>query len=169
MTLEGLVQVTRSVGILAMIGTIAIGASACSKSKSSTPSETQTAGDVRTPNAPMTVTGCLRAGKLADTYVLTQDAANTGAQETANYQLVGVDGVDLRKYIGERVQVDGVLASQQELESRSTPAPARQADKGKEKPTGTAGKPTVQTETEVDMRTLQVKSVNPQGGKCEMK
>lgn len=164
-------EVKRTVGIFAVVGTMAMGASACSKSKSSTPSETQTAGDVRTPNAPMTVTGCLRAGNLADTYVLTQDAANAGAQETANYQLLGADGVDLRKYIGERVQVNGVVASQQEVESRSAPAPARNADKDKDKdkPTGTAGKPTVQTETEVDVRTMKVSSINPQGAKCDMK
>jgi len=153
-------------GTLAIAVTIAMSATACSKSKSEAPSETQVAGDVRTPGVPMTVAGCLRAGNLSDTYMLTQDASNTGAQATANYQLVGVDGVDLRKYIGERVQVNGVLATQQEVASRSTPAPARQKD---DKPTGTTGKPTVQTETQVDIRTLQVKSVNPQGGKCEMK
>jgi hypothetical protein len=110
----------------------------------------------------MTVTGCLRAGEASDTYVLTQDASNTGAQKTANYQLVGAKSVDLRQHIGERVQVTGVLAKQQEVATRSTPT---QEDKA----TGTTGKPTVQTETQVDMRTLQVSSVNPQGGKCETK
>jgi hypothetical protein len=155
------VQVTRMVGVLAVTGTMAIGGAACSKSKSETPSETQVAGDVRTPGAPMTVAGCLRAGSLADTYVLTQDAATTGAADTANYQLLGADGVDLGKHIGERVQVTGVVASQQEVASRSKPT--------EEKPTGTVGKPTVQTETQVDIRTLQVQSINPQGGKCDMK
>ena len=85
-----------------------------------------------------------------------------GVAQTANYQLVGVKGVDLRQHIGKRVQVTGVLATQQEIATRSTPT---QQDKA----TGTAGKPTVQTETQIDMRTLQVNSVNPQGGKCEMK
>jgi hypothetical protein len=156
-----MVQVTRMMGVLAVTATVAMGGAACSKTKSQSPSETQVAGEVRTPDAPMTVTGCLRAGNLADTFVLTQDASNTGAQETANYQLVGADGVDLHQHIGQRVQVTGVLASQQEVASRSTPT--------QEKPTGTAGKPTVQTETQLDIRTLQVKSVNPQGGKCDMK
>lgn len=159
-------QVTRMVGVFAVSATLAVAGAACSKSKGEAPSETQVASEARTPGVPMTVAGCLRAGNLADTYVLTQDASNTGAQGTANYQLVGADGVDLRKYIGERVQVNGVLASQQEVASRSTPAPAQQKD---DKPTGTAGKPTVQTETQIDIRTLQVKSINPQGGKCEMK
>jgi hypothetical protein len=148
-------------GMLAVAGTLAMAGAACSKSKSEVPSETQVAGDVRTPGAPMTVAGCLRAGNLADTYVLTQDAANTGAADTANYQLVGTDVAELGKHIGERVQVTGVLASQQEVASRSTPK--------QEKPTGTAGKPTVQTETQLDIRTLQVQSVNPQGQKCDMK
>jgi hypothetical protein len=156
------VQVTRIVGALAVAGTMAIAGTACSKSKGDVPSETQVAGEARTPRVPMTVAGCLRAGDASDTYVLTQDASNTGAPDTANYQLVGVKEVDLRQHIGERVQVTGVLASQQEVAARSTPA---QQDKA----TGTAGKPTVQTETRVDMRTLQVNSVNPQGGKCEMK
>ena len=65
-----------------------------------------------------------------------------------------------RLFIGERVQVSGVLASQQEVASRSTPS---QQDKA----TGTAGTPTVQTQTRVDMRTLRVNSLNPQGAKCE--
>jgi len=155
------VQLTRMVGVLAITGTLAI-VGGCSKSKSEVPSETQVAGDVRTPGVPMTVAGCLRAGEASDTYVLTQDASNTGVAQTANYQLVGVKGVDLRQHIGKRVQVTGVLATQQEIASRSTPT---QQDKA----TGTAGKPTVQTETQIDMRTLQVNSVNPQGGKCEMK
>jgi hypothetical protein len=159
------VRRTRIAGVVAILGSLTIGGFAC-RSKGEAPSETQVTSDVRTPAAPMTVAGCLRAGNLADTYVLTQDAASTGAQQTANYQLVGADGVDLRKYIGQRVQVDGVLATQQEVDSRSAPAPARKAE---DKPTGTAGKPTVQTETQVDIRTMQVKSVNPQGGKCEMK
>jgi hypothetical protein len=156
------VQATRMVGVLAVTGTMAVAGAACSKSKSEVPSEAQVAGDVRTPGVPMTVAGCLRAGEASDTYVLTQDASNTGTQETANYQLVGANGVELRQHIGERVQVTGVLAQQQEVATRSTPA---QQDKA----TGTAGKPTVQTETQVDVRTLQVSSVNPQGGKCEMK
>ena len=120
------------------------------------------AGDVRSPGVPMTIAGCLRAGNLSDTYVLIQDASNTGAEQTANYQLVGVDGVDLRQHIGKRVQVTGVLASQQEVATSSTPTQENKA-------TGTAGKPTVQTQTQLDIRTLQVKSVNPQGGKCDMK
>jgi hypothetical protein len=156
------VQLTRMVGVFAIAATIGVGGAGCSKSKGEPPSETQVTGDARTPGVPMTVAGCLRAGTLADTYVLTQDAASSGAQATANYQLIGVDGVDLRQHIGERVQVTGVLASQQEVAARSEP-------REQEKATGTAGKPTVQTETQVDIRTLQVKSVNPQGGKCEMK
>src|SRR5204863_9696555 len=149
------------VGVLA-VATIAMAGTSCSKSKGEAPSETQVAGDVRSPGVPMTIAGCLRAGNLSDTYVLIQDASNTGAEQTANYQLVGVDGVDLRQHIGKRVQVTGVLASQQEVATSSTPTQENKA-------TGTAGKPTVQTQTQLDIRTLQVKSVNPQGGKCDMK
>ncbi|NUR52843.1 MAG: hypothetical protein HOQ29_00185 [Acidobacteria bacterium] len=146
-------------GVL-LAAAIAVAGGACSKGKKEMASETQVSGDVRTPDAPMTVAGCLRAGEASDTFVLTQDAATTGTTATANYQLVGVDGVNLRDHIGERVQVSGVLASQQEVASRSTPS---QQDKA----TGTAGTPTVQTQTRVDMRTLRVNSLNPQGAKCE--
>ena len=141
---------------------IAVAGGACSKGKKEMASETQVPGDVRTPNAPMTVAGCLRAGEASDTYVLAQDAAATGTTGTANYQLVGTGGVNLREHIGERVQVSGVLASQQEVASRSTPSQ-------QEKATGTTGTPTVQTQTQVDIRTLRVNSLNPQGGKCETK
>jgi hypothetical protein len=160
---EEIVQVTRMAAAAAVTLTMLVGGTACSRAKNQAPSESQVTGDARTPNVPITVVGCLRAGDLADTYVLTKDAAAAGAQETANYQLVGADGVDLGKHIGERVQVNGVLASQQEVGTSSTPAAA------KNKPTGTAGQPTVQTETQIDVRTLQVKSINPQGGKCDMK
>lgn len=151
----------RTVGVV-LAAAIAIGGAACSKGKKEMAAETQVSGDVRTPDAPMTVTGCLRAGEASDTYVLAQDAATTGAADNANYQLVGVRGVNLRDHIGERVQVSGVLASQQQVASRSTPS---QQDKA----TGTTGTPTVQTQTQVDIRTLRVNSVNPQGGKCEEK
>jgi len=153
------VQVRRTMGVV-LAAAIAMGGGACSKGKKEMAVETQVPGAVRTPDAPMTVTGCLRAGEASDTYVLTQDAATTGTADTANYHLVGVSGVNLRDHIGERVQVSGVLATQQEVASRSTPS---QQDKA----TGTTGTPTVQTETQVDIRTLRVNSVNPQGGKCE--
>ena len=155
-------QATRMMMGVLLAGVMALGGTACSKGKKEVAAETQVSGDVRTPNAPMTVTGCLRAGEASDTYVLTQDASATGTADTANYQLVGVSGVNLRDHIGERVQVSGVLASQQEVASRS--APSQQ-----EKATGTTGTPTVQTQTQVDIRTLQVNSVNPQGGKCDTK
>ncbi len=151
-------KATRMIGAI-ITGTV-IAVTACNNTKSELPKESQVTGDVRNPGVPMTVAGCLRAGESADTYVLAQDQ-KTGTQETANYQLVGVQGVDLRKHVGERVQVNGVLASQQEVASRSMPE--------QQKPTGTTGTPTVQTETRVDMRTLKVSSVNPQGEKCEEK
>lgn len=154
-------HVRRMTGVV-LAAAIALGGAACGKGKKEAPSETQVSGDVRTPNAPMTVSGCLRAGEASDTYVLTQEASVSGTADNANYHLVGVQGVNLRDHIGERVQVSGVLASQQEVATRSAPS---QQDKA----TGTAGTPTVQTQTQVDLRTLQVNSVNPQGGKCDTK
>jgi hypothetical protein len=155
------VQLTRTLGVMTVTAAVALGGAACNRSKSQPPTDRQVSGDARNPDVPITVTGCLRAGEASDTYVITQDAQNTGAQDTANYQLVGANGVDLRQHVGQRVQVSGVLAAQQEVASRSAASA--------QKPTGTSGTPTVQTQTQVDIRTLQVSSVNPQGGKCEMK
>src|SRR5256885_16490277 len=50
----GIVQLTRMVGVLA-VATIAIAGTSCSKSKGEAPSETQVAGEVRSPDVPMTI------------------------------------------------------------------------------------------------------------------
>jgi uncharacterized protein (DUF2141 family) len=107
----------------------------------------------------MTLTGCLRSGEASDTYVLTT-AQTQDSAETATYHLTAVEGVNLRDHIGQQVEVSGVVRSEQEMASS---APSRETDRA----TGTAGTPTVQTRTNLQVRQLAVSSVKPAGGKCE--
>jgi hypothetical protein len=154
----------RRLGALAIAGAVALSGAACSRGSAKAdraPVETQSA--TTAPAAPMTttVTGCLKAGEGSDTYVLTA-AQSAGANATATYNLVGANTGDLRGHVGERVQVSGTVTTESDIASRSTPT--REDDK---KAQGTSGTPTVQTQTDLQMRQLRVDSVSPQGGKCE--
>lgn len=139
---------------------------ACRGEEETTPvSQTQTATPVQQPNQPVTVTGCLRAGEATDTFVLTasktaQEQTTTSGQ-TATYQLYGSENVDMRSHVGTRVEVSGVVRTQQQIASRTPTAPAD------DKATGTSGTPTVQTTTEVAIKELDVNAVKPLGENCE--
>jgi ABC-type uncharacterized transport system auxiliary subunit len=110
-------------------------------------------------NKPVTLSGCMRAGEAADTYVLTTSATTDG-QAPATYQLAGATGVNLRDQIGNRVEVSGVVRTQQETQSHNSSAAANA-------PTGTSGSPRVDTTTELDIKHLDVSSVKPLGEKCD--
>jgi hypothetical protein len=110
----------------------------------------------------VTVTGCLRAGDASDTFVLTASETKDGVTP-ATYLLVPNSSVNLRENVGNRVEVSGVLSTQQQV-STTTPATAP-----RNKPTGTSGTPTVQTQTQLDMRRLDVSSVNRLGDGCDKK
>jgi hypothetical protein len=138
---------------------VAMAMAACGNSNGQkTPPETQTA---TTTNAPMTttVTGCLRAGDAPDTFTLTAARA-AGANDTATYHLVGANGDELRGHVGEEVQVNGTVTTGSEIASSS--APKTEPDRA----TGTSGTPVVQTQTDLQIRRLQVSSVSPQGQSC---
>ena len=141
---------------------LAIASGACNRKQDTRPvSEVQTQ-TAQPANQPMTVSGCLKAGEAADTYVLTA-ARTDGAGDTATYQLVGPQAVNMNDHVGRRVEVNGTLIAQQEIASTASPLPAE-----KERATGTTGTPTVQTRTEIDIKRLTVASVKPLGDKCEM-
>ena len=76
-------------------------------------------------------------------------------------QSLGSGGANLNDHIGERVEVTGIIAEQQHV---ATTEAARPAD---EKATGTAGTPTVQTGSQLALRSLQVKQVRQVAGRCE--
>lgn len=137
---------------------------ACSRDEpqETPPAEATAQTPVVPQNNPMTLTGCLRAGEAADTFVLTTAQAQDSA-ETATYHLMGAQDVNLRDHIGQRVEVSGVVRAEQEMASSSASRPAA----NEEKTTGTAGSPTVQTRTQLQVRQLDVNSVKALEGKCE--
>jgi hypothetical protein len=112
-------------------------------------------------NSPTTVTGCLKAGDAPASYVITT-ARTEGGSETATYQLMGNQGANLADHIGQRVEVSGVIRQTQELSSTERARPAQT-----EGTAGSAGKPVVETRTEVDIKRLEVNSVRPLGDRCE--
>ena len=142
--------------VAAAMAALAIPSYGCNRGESTTPAaETQTQSPTRATNQPMTVTGCLRAGEAADTFVLT-----TSGTDVATYSLVSRGGVTLADHVGHQVEVNGVLVSQQQTASRAeTPAAGDTA-------TGTTGTPTVATRTNVDIRQLEVNTVRPTGQDC---
>lgn len=149
--------------VIAVAGVTLVAAGGCkNKGKvDKAPIETQTATATPASGEPVTVTGCLRAGDAPDTFVLWQTAQN-GSTDAANYQLVGKDGVDFRGNAGKRVQVTGTLGAETDIASR---APATAEPKAK----GTSGTPVVQTQENVQVRTLRVDSLTPQQGSCPIK
>jgi hypothetical protein len=147
----------------AIVATLAAALSvACKGSEEAAPvaqSQSQTAAQPA--QTPVTVTGCLRAGEAADTFVLTADP--TGAREPATtYQLAGREGVDFRSNVGRRVEMSGVVAASQRIAGQTLPAPTPG-----DRATGTAGTPTVETRTEVQIRQLRVESLRPIAETCE--
>ena len=111
-------------------------------------------------NTPESVTGCLRAGDAPDTFVLTTSQTDDG-RPPATYQVVGTTGVNLVDHVGHRVAISGVVREQQTATTATTAAPAT------DKPQGTAGTPQVQTTATLQMRRMDVSSINRATGDCE--
>ncbi len=112
---------------------------------------------------PTTVTGCLRSGDAANTYVLTT-AVSEGAGEPKTYQLTTNGNVKLEDHVGRRVQVSGIVEEQAKIATRESPRPADNA-------TGTAGQPgtpTVQTNTQLSVQRMEVRAIQATGGDCGM-
>src|SRR5688572_22913696 len=118
---------------------------ACTSDANRAP-ERQSQTPAQTLNQPAMVTGCVRASMAENTFVL-HEARTDGALGTANYELIGTPGVELRDYAGQEVEVTGTLRSQQVVASSGTTV---------EQPAGTAGTPGVKTRSEVDVRRLEV-------------
>jgi hypothetical protein len=162
----------------------------------SSSSQTTTA-DAHTPaNAPVTVTGCLRAGDQQNTFVLAvldpaggdtaRNDTTTGAQspaptgtagtagqssavpKTVTYQLVpSGSSIDLRSHVGQRVQVSG------KVQPNSGTNVAAQSRSAGTAPTDTApndqATPVVSTteQTNLKVQRLQVDSLKAVGGSCQ--
>lgn len=148
----------------AIVGTAAlfvVSSAACTKGPGSgqnAPPEDQTAMVQPSTNAPITVTGCLRRGAAEDAFVLTA-VQQTAAAQTATYQLVGKQGVDFRSHVGQQVKISGTLGTQTDIASKGS---AETDQKAK----GTSGTPTVQTQTDLQVKILRVDTLTPQSGSC---
>lgn len=110
---------------------------------------------------PTFVTGCLRAGEAANTFVLTTSDA-VDDRPPATYQLVGGADINLAEHVGSRVEVRGVVRQQTQVATRTLPQPDDQ------QPAGTAGTPQVDTRTNLTIRQLDVTELKAVGGECRM-
>jgi len=141
---------------LAIALPLAVAAADCSK-KTTTPDAQHTSG-VQPRMDRTSVAGCLRSGAAEDTFVLTTTTPD--AAKPATYNLNASAEVNLRQYVGQQVEVSGTIRSEQQVTSSSGVTPEKAAK-------GTSGTPTVETQTDLDVRQLDVSSVRPTGGKCE--
>ena len=133
----------------------------CGRDEAQVPAATSQTATSRETNTPTTVTGCLRAGDAANTFVLTT-AETAGGARAATYQLTNGSNVNLEEHVGRRVEVSGIVEAQSQIATREASQPADNA-------TGTAGKPgtpTVQTGTQLSIQKMDVKSIRSAGGDC---
>jgi hypothetical protein len=150
---------TRIVVGIAAVSAVAAG---CNRAKEAQPpaAQTQAQSPVQTLNTPESVTGCLRAGDAPDTFVLTTSQTDDG-RPPVTYAVVGTSGVNLKEHVGERVAINGIVREQQSATTASASAPAT------DKPQGTAGTPSVQTTATLQMRRIEVSTINRAAGDCE--
>jgi hypothetical protein len=135
-------------------------AGGCSREEAQPPAA-QVQSQTATPlNAPESVTGCLRAGDAADTFVLTTSQTDDG-RPPSTYQVIGTSGVNLADHVGHRVAITGIVREQQTATTATTAAPAT------DKPQGTSGTPQVQTTATLQMRRMEVSSVGRAAGDCD--
>lgn len=153
----------RSHGIagLLVIACIASPSVGCRRNESAPPPTQVQSQSTLPANSPTTITGCLKAGDAPSTFIVTT-AKTEGATETATYQLMGSQSTNLSEHIGRQVEVSGVIRQSQELASTERARPARP-----EGTAGSAGKPTVDTRTDVEIKQLEVSSVKALEGKCD--
>lgn len=136
-------------------------AAGCSREAAEVPPAQVQSQNVQKTNTPTVVTGCLKAGDAAETFVLTT-AQSVDGTPAATYQLHGSAGVNLVDHVGKRIEVSGVVREQAQIATRE---PAQAAG---DKATGTGGTPTVQTNTQLSIRQLDVAGVKAAGGDCQM-
>ena len=149
----------------ALIGFVVVSAAAvaCGGQETEAPPATTETQASSQPNTPTTVTGCLRAGDAADTFVLTT-SQTSDASRAATYELAGQTAVNLQDHVGRRIQVTGIVESQSQIATREAARPADNATGT----AGTPGTPTVQTGTQLNVRRLNVTSVRAAEGECPM-
>jgi hypothetical protein len=141
-----------------LLGSLVMTMGACTRE--ATAPELQTTRGEQARMQPVTVTGCLKGGLAENTYVLMASQASGAATDTATYQLTARDEVNLRQYVGQKVEVAGTLRAEQEVASNGVASEQKPAK-------GTSGTPTVDTKTELDVKRLDVTRITPAGGSCD--
>lgn len=139
-------------------GVVALALAACNQHKATTP-ELQTTTGVQPRSEAMTVSGCLRSGMAEDTLVLAASQTR-GAGETATFQLTGPERLNLRSYVGQKVEVSGTLRAEEAVTSRGEATEQKAAK-------GTSGTPVVETKSQVEIKQLVVSSVKPIADRCD--
>lgn len=150
----------RAAAVIGTVGLLAL-SGACAKGPGSGQNagpEEQSATVQPATEAPITVSGCLRGGAVENSFVLTS-VQQQGTVGTATYQLEGKPGVDFRDHMGQQVRVTGTLGTETDVDARG---PVAAEPKAK----GTTGTPAVQTDTDLQVRTLHVDSLTPSGSSC---
>ena len=140
---------------------LSIAAAGCGSDPEVPPATSETQAS-RQSNQPTNVTGCLRAGDAANTFVLTTAATTGDASIPATYHLTSTGNLNLQDHVGKRVEVAGVVEAQSDIATRETPQPADNA-------TGTAGAPgtpTVQTGTRLNIQRMNVTNIRGTGQDC---
>lgn len=146
---------------LVLLACVAAAAAGCQRDEPATPPVEVQSQAVQPANQPTTITGCLKAGDAADTFVVTT-AKSEGSGETATYHLLGNANVNLTDHVGRQVQVSGTVKQTEELASRTRAQSSEPAGTS-----GGAGKPVVETRTEVAVKRLEVSSIQRVGERCE--
>lgn len=144
-------------------------AAGCGGGGDATPEVTE---PVRTPPPAQatTVTGCLKGGEAAGSYVLVTEPAEMGAEvERATRGQVttytyALEGQNLESHVGRVVSITGAVADGDDVEveeSREQTAPPTTVD-------GETVTPTVEVEEKavIDVRRMRVDSVQPTGEAC---
>jgi len=139
------------------VAALAMAMGACNR-KTAAP-ELQTTTSAQPRMEPMTVTGCLKSGVAENTFVLMASQAG-GSGETATFQLTGPERLNLREYVGQKVEVSGTVRAETEVTSSGGAVEQKPAK-------GTAGTPVVETKSEIDIKRLTVDSVKPTGSRCD--
>ena len=152
-----LLHTRRTVAALFIIAAATAG---CSREEPDVPPAQAQTQTTQKPNVPTLVTGCLRSGDAASTFVLTT-AQSVDGSPPATYQLHGSAGVNLADHVGKRIEVEGVLRDQTQIATTESKQPAE------DKAAGTAGTPAVQTGTTLSIRQLDVRAVKSAGGDCQ--
>jgi len=142
------------------VAAIAITATACNRQKAAPELQTTTGLEAR--DQPAVAEGCLRAGDAADTFVLMAADRTGSGSDTTTYQLTAPAELNLPAYVGKRVKISGTLRAEQNVTGDSGTVAEKPAK-------GTAGTPTVETKTSVDVKQMTVRLIQATDGSCSVK